>query len=1411
MSSDKILLEIDHNSTYVKGRMDGEVYKKFKKALGYQPENSFWMIKNNAARAKPHEKWKEDWDGWISAVCWNKKYCHCHIKKKGLHFHSGLIGKAVEFFKENNIPFRRIDIRNKVNKTNIYSMSEDFEERDYQQEVIQKVVGGKEKVGIDRGIIKCATGGGKCISKDSLCLTEDGMYEIGEIEVGMDEGGYKEKQINVYTPLNSNNRDLSSHVYRDGIKDSIKLTTSYGYSITGTPNHKVIVMGGRGDFEWKRLDEITDRDIIVLSKNQNMFGDNDKWTIEEAYLLGLLYGDGNLSRKNGMEITTADNHIEDYVFSYAHENGMQSSVYVHNKYRQSLFDREGDAYLSDTKTIPLSIRTSTKSVIAAFIRGVYETYGCVEVYSNKMSITLVLSNEKLIDQIHYILLNMGIVSSKRRKKTTHRDCFILTIYRDFIKKFIDTIGWGAGGYTRDRSYKYYNDFINRKNNSNKDLIYNQSKNIRDIRSIVRDILGRKKYRDVVEEESNTKINVLRLWSDKSHRRNPSRSSLLSFIKWAEYKFSIVGIGSENERYDELTNLISKLIDISDDKYYYDSVKRVERCQSDNYDFVVPDTHSFVSNGIINHNTGIAAGIIAGIGVLPTVFYVPSIDLLKQTHDELVRFVRKNGKSIDVGMVGGGRKDIQDITVMTIQTAVRALGGVWIKFDEEDTTKDDTDIDDVKDDIRNLIRSSRLMICDEVQHWAAETCQIISDASVLCQYRYGFSVFPDSVVELRGGCFGNGVSCSIEEAWNIIFQSKKYYYHEGYGYETVEVEGIESRGWSGSNFIWKPAKRFIRHINNKKAFSIRFAGSQKIKMTEDHSIFKLDGNSVVKCMPSEISLQDILLMDDGKQWCDNSIHQKTILEILSKDPKKIRVALDLTDVDCELINMPKWKYSQLTSRGEMAREYGGSLYLEEYLEYKHVLPYPKWIYTEGANGVGVNPTLTITDISYICGFYVGYGWINGNRLNFAVGEGLLDSFINRLKIDKISINPKVRKMEGKSYEVRCACLPLARFVNYHFKNKKCCDKFIPESILFAGKNTRLSFLQGLIDSDDSCKKTREDIDRDRSPISFTTTSKDLMFGICSLLRSLNVSYTISERTARLGGVIKGGQICGKRVSYQILWSGNALKDKNNGKYGNVKRTEINCIEKKVLAIDEITYGGYVYDLEMEGHPSFVANGVLVHNSATPWRDKGDDILIDGCFGKCIADISASFLIKKGYLVKPTIHFSKVSNMRGLGRSSYPNVYRQAIVENELRNNMIVTMAIRFRDEGRKVLILVKQIAHGKILEKLIPDSIFLHGSTGKKKRQKHLDLMREAAPRVTIASVIFDEGIDCRPLDTLILAGGGKSPTRALQRIGRILRPYDHKRNAIAVDFLDNCKYMQSHSKRREAIYKTEKEFNIIGE
>jgi superfamily II DNA or RNA helicase len=92
-------------------------------------------------------------------------------------------------------------------------------------------------------------------------------------------------------------------------------------------------------------------------------------------------------------------------------------------------------------------------------------------------------------------------------------------------------------------------------------------------------------------------------------------------------------------------------------------------------------------------------------------------------------------------------------------------------------------------------------------------------------------------------------------------------------------------------------------------------------------------------------------------------------------------------------------------------------------------------------------------------------------------------------------------------------------------------------------------------------------------------------------------------------------------------------------------------------------------------------------------------------------------------------------------------------------------------------------------------------------------MRLGHAPVTVASTIFDEGIDVRPLDALILAGAGKSPTRALQRIGRVIRKYTYpdgreKTNAYVYDFWDHLPYLTDHALERLKMYQSEPEFVI---
>ena len=213
------------------------------------------------------------------------------------------------------------------------------------------------------------------------------------------------------------------------------------------------------------------------------------------------------------------------------------------------------------------------------------------------------------------------------------------------------------------------------------------------------------------------------------------------------------------------------------------------------------------------------------------------------------------------------------------------------------------------------------------------------------------------------------------------------------------------------------------------------------------------------------------------------------------------------------------------------------------------------------------------------------------------------------------------------------------------------------------------------------------------------------------------------------------------------------------------------------------------------------------SATPYRDQGDDLLIQSCFGKNVCEINASELIREGYLIKPEIHFIHINPPVSKFRN-WQNIYKEQVVENEYYNTLITNLAEQYIKADRLILILVQQIEHGKTLESMIDGSLFVYGDSPKTERLSALKKLKNRYINCIISSSIFDEGVDCKPLNTLILAGQGKMATRAMQRVGRVLRPHESKKDAIVIDFFIHEKYLENHAKAREKMYKTEEEFQI---
>jgi superfamily II DNA or RNA helicase len=223
-------------------------------------------------------------------------------------------------------------------------------------------------------------------------------------------------------------------------------------------------------------------------------------------------------------------------------------------------------------------------------------------------------------------------------------------------------------------------------------------------------------------------------------------------------------------------------------------------------------------------------------------------------------------------------------------------------------------------------------------------------------------------------------------------------------------------------------------------------------------------------------------------------------------------------------------------------------------------------------------------------------------------------------------------------------------------------------------------------------------------------------------------------------------------------------------------------------------------------------VLIYGmSGTPYRDDGSDLLIDGMLGEQIINVSASELIERKILAQPIIKFVNVPALPVHART-YADVYGEYIVDNEARNYLILKETEKMVEKGYQVLVLFKQIKHGKFLHKLFKENKIkcdiLYGAHKLEHREEIKEQLAKKELDVILASVVFDIGVDIPSLSGLVLAGSGRSSVKALQRIGRVIRSYPGKNYAAIVDFVDNVRFLKNHSQTRHKIYTSEKGFIV---
>jgi superfamily II DNA or RNA helicase len=221
------------------------------------------------------------------------------------------------------------------------------------------------------------------------------------------------------------------------------------------------------------------------------------------------------------------------------------------------------------------------------------------------------------------------------------------------------------------------------------------------------------------------------------------------------------------------------------------------------------------------------------------------------------------------------------------------------------------------------------------------------------------------------------------------------------------------------------------------------------------------------------------------------------------------------------------------------------------------------------------------------------------------------------------------------------------------------------------------------------------------------------------------------------------------------------------------------------------------------------------TATPFmRGSFDNLLLESVTGEILYEISNDQLIQMGYLTPPKIRVIDVPGKtvvkrpknRG-GAGDYWRLVSGACIVDHVKRNELIAKEI-LKGKG-PMLCLVSTITQAENIQAAIKKlggavPMLLSGKDKTATRRQAVKDLQSGKVRAILCTTIFDEGVDIPELRKVILASGGKSQVKLLQRIGRGLRLAKGKKSVEIVDFADKHHDMvRKHALERMKRFKEE--------
>ena len=425
-----------------------------------------------------------------------------------------------------------------------------------------------------------------CLAEGTLITTRRGNIPIEQVttddSVRQEDGSFKKV----------------TNVFFRGVKEVVTLTTELGYSIELTKHHRLRVIDADGNYVWKRVGELSELDYVaiqphVIRSNKRIklnsieythfsnkkINNIPKYMTEDfCEFLGFMCGNGTFGvpyMALRWAVCDKDKDTNDYLkilFKRIFNERIRESTQYRGIFDSRFCSKPLIKYLLNIglskERVPKFLFEADSKLICAWLRGFFESDGSV---GDRVSCSS--SRRTLIEDIQKLLLSVGIISNiwqyKYEKQGKQFEADLLSIKSYWTDVFYKKIG-----------------FIGKRKNS-----------------ILKVLVGKTKKNPTYGRHPNLGKKSKKYTYIDELKNTRNRGGFVSIKTAKELKIKYPDV------YTELG--LNKITDWGQ-IYVKCNIDEKISVKVKTYDIEVEETHSFIANGFVSHNSQVELRILAMI-------------------------------------------------------------------------------------------------------------------------------------------------------------------------------------------------------------------------------------------------------------------------------------------------------------------------------------------------------------------------------------------------------------------------------------------------------------------------------------------------------------------------------------------------------------------------------------------------------------------------------------------------------------------------------------------------------------------------------------------------------------------------------------------------------------------------------